>query len=483
LKRVALIAVINIGIALLIGWLGGNPGFIIGATLIVVTTGGVIAYIGDKIGYSLGKKRVSLFGYRPRETANMIGVTTGAVSALAVFGLLLAVTPIFRRALFEGNTLIKNNAELRRQNISNHERLHESAQKLSLALLAEKKAGQDAATANVQFRLSQGRLHRARREFEQASKSLLLEKENLSLTKADLKEAQNILHEKEAAYNIASQNLFKANYEVKTARNQVRLLDSQIKKQTVILNAIANHAHNIISIGRGTKLIYNNGQEVGRVVISNSSTLSISRALYRFLVHLSNTAIDAGSGKAGHPRAVQLATVEVTSKDSNEKTGEDVGEDELLDALADQIHSSGDNSVVVVATAYGNSFQDQPVILQMQPFRNQLAIRKGTLLGQLVIRKSSTKDADAVITKIQQFLISQVKPAAIDAGVVPIEEYAGAPPQTGEEPVGDIFNVVRQIQDANDDVIVSVTAARDIWSADQLKLKFTVTSGSVKAYP
>ncbi|HWR10033.1 DUF3084 domain-containing protein [Sporomusa sp.] len=39
--------------------------------------GGAIAYIGDKIGTKVGKKKLSLFGLRPKYTSIIVAVTTG----------------------------------------------------------------------------------------------------------------------------------------------------------------------------------------------------------------------------------------------------------------------------------------------------------------------------------------------------------------------------------------------------------------------
>jgi len=45
--------------------------------LALLAFGGVAAYLGDVIGYRLGRKRLSLLGLRPRTTATLIGVLAG----------------------------------------------------------------------------------------------------------------------------------------------------------------------------------------------------------------------------------------------------------------------------------------------------------------------------------------------------------------------------------------------------------------------
>jgi uncharacterized protein (DUF3084 family) len=66
--------------------------------LLVATA--VIAYWSDNLGKKLGKKRVSLFGLRPRTTATVLTITSSwAIMLFTLVVLLLVVTPL-RRALF-----------------------------------------------------------------------------------------------------------------------------------------------------------------------------------------------------------------------------------------------------------------------------------------------------------------------------------------------------------------------------------------------
>lgn len=68
--------------------------------LAVIVVSGVVAYLGDIIGKRLGKKRVSLFGLRPRQTAVLIAVCTGwVITAVTITALALASRSV-REALF-----------------------------------------------------------------------------------------------------------------------------------------------------------------------------------------------------------------------------------------------------------------------------------------------------------------------------------------------------------------------------------------------
>ena len=73
-----------------------------GATLIfvIVITGGIIAFFGDRIGTRVGKRRMTLWGLRPRYTSIIITILTGILIAGATMGVLTVISYDVRTALF-----------------------------------------------------------------------------------------------------------------------------------------------------------------------------------------------------------------------------------------------------------------------------------------------------------------------------------------------------------------------------------------------
>ena len=45
--------------------------------VIIALMGGLIAYMGDKLGTKVGKRRMSLFGLRPKHTSIIVTIVTG----------------------------------------------------------------------------------------------------------------------------------------------------------------------------------------------------------------------------------------------------------------------------------------------------------------------------------------------------------------------------------------------------------------------
>lgn len=73
--------------------------------VVLVLTGGVIAFIGDRLGSKVGKKKLSLFGLRPRHTSILVTIITGILITTVTFGILAIASKDVRTALFGMNKL------------------------------------------------------------------------------------------------------------------------------------------------------------------------------------------------------------------------------------------------------------------------------------------------------------------------------------------------------------------------------------------
>ena len=73
-----------------------------GITLILVLAlmGGLIAYLGDKLGSKIGKKRLRLFGLRPHDTSVVMTILSGILVAVLTITVLTISSKEVRTALF-----------------------------------------------------------------------------------------------------------------------------------------------------------------------------------------------------------------------------------------------------------------------------------------------------------------------------------------------------------------------------------------------
>ncbi|MDQ6826161.1 MAG: DUF3084 domain-containing protein [Candidatus Eremiobacteraeota bacterium] len=88
-----------------------------GILLIIIITivAGGIAYIGDRVGHQVGRKRLSLYGIRPRYTSTIVAVGTGMVIALAVTTVALLASQFAKTAFFHLGELNNRVTQLQAQ--------------------------------------------------------------------------------------------------------------------------------------------------------------------------------------------------------------------------------------------------------------------------------------------------------------------------------------------------------------------------------
>ncbi len=75
-----------------------NVAAILIPTLILVS--GVVAFVGNLVGRGIGRRRLAIFGLRPRHTAQLITVITGMLITVVTLAVVLLVSNDARQALF-----------------------------------------------------------------------------------------------------------------------------------------------------------------------------------------------------------------------------------------------------------------------------------------------------------------------------------------------------------------------------------------------
>ncbi|HTU81865.1 MAG TPA: DUF3084 domain-containing protein [Candidatus Acidoferrales bacterium] len=80
--------------------------------LVVMLIAGGVAYVGDRVGHQVGRKRLSLFGLRPRYTSTIIAIATGMIIALVVTLVAILASHEVQTAFFKLSSLNQQIAEL-----------------------------------------------------------------------------------------------------------------------------------------------------------------------------------------------------------------------------------------------------------------------------------------------------------------------------------------------------------------------------------
>lgn len=163
--------------------------------LIICLLGGVLALLGDRLGMKVAKKKVTLFGLRPRHTSSIITALTGLGIALLVLTSLALTSDTVRTALFSMQYLKKQTLDLTAQ-------LQTSQQEQQLAEL-------NLTSAQTQLIQTQTDLAKAQAEVE--------------AVKIQAQEAQNQLKE-------AQQKVAKAQAERKALEGSIKTTKAQLEE-------------------------------------------------------------------------------------------------------------------------------------------------------------------------------------------------------------------------------------------------------------
>lgn len=179
---------------------------------IIAVMGGIIAYVGDKIGTKVGKQRMSLFGLRPKYTSIVVTIITGLMIAAATVGVLSISSRSVRTALFGLDQMYVQMEELNQQIAAKNEELKarqaeidaqaeqmntmQEAVQASQQELEEVREARDAMGADLQsvkeaYQEAQGRmgdLEKARRVMEDHIADLQFTAKNLENNITNLRE-------------------------------------------------------------------------------------------------------------------------------------------------------------------------------------------------------------------------------------------------------------------------------------------------------
>jgi hypothetical protein len=93
---------------------------------LIIVLAGAIAYVGDRVGHQVGRKRLTLFGLRPKYTSTIVAVGTGMLIALVVTLGALAASNYVRTAFFRLGTLTSRINELQAQALAQEQELQQT---------------------------------------------------------------------------------------------------------------------------------------------------------------------------------------------------------------------------------------------------------------------------------------------------------------------------------------------------------------------
>ena len=338
--------------------------------------GGIIAYLGDRVGMRVGRKRLTLFGLRPKHTSIIITVTTGILIVAASLALLSIASEEVRTALFRMQEIQEALATTRLQ----YEGVVEELSRQQ-AELERTQAQRDAATRELA--LAEERLERISAEYAQVVNDLKEAEDNLEFTRQRVANLQQIGEELQR----------------RIEEMQARIAD--METEIARLEAEMRAANRQLDLVRGGELAFQAGDIVLAAVIEGGRPVEeVEERLLDLLERADLVAVQRGARLPGAqpPTALQLV-------------------DGVFETVARLLASSPQRWVVRVVSLY-NTTVGEPLTVDLALVEEQLIYREGEVIAETVVEgRASGLVRDELIR-----LLQSVYDAAIARGMLTDEE-------------------------------------------------------------
>ena len=384
--------------------------------------GGLIAFIADKLGSKIGKKKLSVFGLRPHDTSVLLTVLSGVLIALFSVGILAISSESARTALFGMEKLQK---ELFR--LTSEKNTAEKEYDKAMNALKEK----NAAIADLDVKI---------READAAK----------TAAEKNLLAANNSLNEVRGQYEATQGALVNAKSEVQSLTEARDKLNEEIKGLQEETDALQQG----LAFMRGGQMMYRSGEVVFAGII-HTGTEEENRNQMSWLMGSANTA------------AMNRIGLDPSSK------AEIVwAQREEYDRLLKLLGKAKGNNVLVRVRSLANTVVGQPVLCGLEVIPNKLVYKDGNKIHQKVIDMNDKK-----VNPDQAFMLflQEINQISVKAGVMP-------DPMTGK--VGNMnavtmVDTVTKMQRMGGKIRLTAFADGDITTAGpvELRLKLEKVSG------
>ncbi len=424
-----------------------------GLTLVaaLVFIGGVVAFIGDKVGRRIGRKRLSLFGMRPRHTSIVITVVTGILIAGATLAILAAVSSDVRTALFSmrqlQETLARNQVELAKKDMEIRDKQG----------LADKLARQIEERTR-EFEELRGKLDQVQSERAAIEKQLGAVRGELSDVQLSYRKAQADYKQAEADLGSTRGKLDVQLKRVDELRQQGTQLAGKIQSLTLQRKDLEKEIDALqanLNVQLFGNVAYRSGELVASTVLPGGRTpAQVQGDIVSFLMGPANEA--AKKRGANYQGRTSVFIIDQNS----------------LDDAVQQIAAKQGKYVVRAISLY-NSLVENPVTIQVRAYPNRLLFHK----GELIVKEKFGADMPA--DRLQSeflLLLGQANEVAIRGGMITSESGV-----TGQVSWKDTLEAIAKAKGIGGEVEVGVLARDDTWSAvGPLQFQWDVTPSSTK---
>ena len=469
----------------------------------LVIISGVIAFVGDRLGRWMGKRRIIILGMRPRVTATVMTVLAGILITVFTILVMYSVSNYAKIALFQLSDLFEKQELLKLQNARLEQKVNILKGRVELVNnqldgtqkdLVKRIGERDDAIEQWQAAAKKNAL--TLKQLVQSKQALSATNTQLKGVRLNLKGVQSKLLEAEEQVSNASEALKRQQELLKSSQEEIDKLENDIKAKEADLDRIETERDNLESEKIGLQIDRDKlaadrtrlEKEVSQLkslralLTSSLATVRLGKILYQTNEPIITEVIPGGLTKReaiGKIQEVVEEANEIATKRgaAADEAGKSIlivrllddqayFEPEIIEAVAEDISQSKDFAIVRLVTRR-NCVEGEQVVADFELYRNKLIFEKGKELTSKII--DVKEPAVGIFKQLLVMLTVDVNRAAAAGGMMP-----GPERKFGELKYDDLFEAVEKIKKNFQPVKVRVVTSEDIWTAGPLKVKFQV---------
>lgn len=384
--------------------------------LVLIVMGGVIAFLGDRIGSKVGKKRMTLFGLRPKYTSVIVTIISGVLISFSTVAVMAVVNENVRVALFGLSRLQAQMNDL----------------------------NQEIKVKNRELEKGKRQLEARNKEYEDVTKKSEETSRELDRVESQRVYMENELASVQDAYDEAQAGVEKSAREIQNLEKTEEELSSNIstlneEKKTLL--------DNIYALREG-QVVMQAGQILTSVTVDENmtreQTVQMLESVLKDINHMLKQQMNITD------ESVNLVRISQTDFDN-----------------AVQEIAGAKNKKLVRIVAAQNLIRGERLIVDFDIHDNLLVFSK----GEVVYRGSldAYKDIRNYELQVLRFL-KDLNRYAQSKGVLPDPITGNVGVLEGQE----LMDVIQKVKDYGGQCILTVTAKRDIYSQGPLLIDVRV---------
>ena len=380
--------------------------------IIIILMGGCIAFLGDKIGTKVGKRRMSLFGLRPKYTSIIVTIITGFLISGATLGVLSIASNNVRTALF-GMDKLK-------------------------AQMAQLSADIDQKTKALQQ--SNDELNQKNKQLQKVQSDVQATEQELEETRSALASMGDQLVSIQDAYAEAEHKLVASNAEVGRLEDVRTQLESHVQDLQITTKELEDGINHV----REGNVVFRNGEVLSQAVI-----------------------------RPGLGKVESMAALTSFLKDTNrlilnrfqmeeEKTVIYVSRDNLNEVA--KVVASTDKPLMIRVTASANIIYGEPALAEIHAYPHDMIFRKDAVLWSSLINGGNSAQ-DQVLA-----FLKEVNVEAKKHGILP-DPITG---EVGSLPGNELFTTIRKVENQRGPVRLEAVTREDTFTSGPVQIMLRV---------